>query len=174
MFIGAHIQLGTMPFPVAQQRLAAYALYLPALRRDSQAALREGLGRSDGDLASATPIDVLNAPVRHHPRVTMMPLRWRRRAAPEDEMPLVDANVEVVNAGRRTVRLTAVGSYRPRSRAAAADVIDAAERTAEVMLRPRPLSSWSCWSSLSRSSGTSMPSTVGTGERGRPAAPFSW
>ena len=124
-----------MPFPVAQQRLAAYALDLPALRRDSQAALREGLRLSDADLASATPIEVLNAPVRHHPGVTMMPLRWQRRAAPDDEMPLLDANLEVVNAGRGTVRLTAVGSYRPRSRAAAADGTDADERTAEIMLR---------------------------------------
>src|SRR5690349_3444383 len=106
MFIGAHVQLGTMPFPVAQQRLAAYALDLPALQRDSQAALREGLRLSDGDVASAMPIEVLTAPVRHHPGVTMMPLRWRRRIAPEDEIPLLDANVEVVNAGRGTVRLT--------------------------------------------------------------------
>lgn len=135
MFIGAHVELGTMPFPVAQQRLAAYALDLAALRRDSEAALREGLRLFDGDLASAMPIEVLNASVRHQPGVTMMPLRWLRRAAPEDETPLLDANLEVVNAGRGTVRLTAVGSFRPRSRPADADEFVAEEWTAEIMLR---------------------------------------
>jgi hypothetical protein len=41
-------QLGTMPFPVAGQRLAAYALDVAALRRDWEAALREGLRLSGG------------------------------------------------------------------------------------------------------------------------------
>ena len=106
-----------MPFPVAQQRLAAYALDLAALRRDSEAALREGLRLFDGDLASAMPIEVLNASVRHQPGVTMMPLRWLRRAAPEDEMPLLDANVESRRRrpGNGAVGRTSHGWLRPAS-----------------------------------------------------------
>jgi hypothetical protein len=136
VFVAAHVGLGATPLAVARQGLAAYASDPAALRHDSEVALRTGLDSSDGRAGSVMPIDVLSAPVRHHAGVTMMPVRWVGRAAPSDEMPLLDATVQVIDSGTGTVELAAVASYRPPSPAPDAEAV---QRVAERMLRTLPL-----------------------------------
>jgi hypothetical protein len=133
MFVDAQVGLGTTPFPVARQRLTAYTLDRPALLRDCETALQTAVELAGGDGSSLMPIQVLTAPARHSPGVTMVPVRWLRRAAAGGEMPLLDANLQVTDTGG-PVRLTAVASYRPPPPTTNPDP-EAAQRAADTVLR---------------------------------------
>lgn len=131
MFVQAQIDLRTTPFPVARQRLTAYALDRPTLLRDCQTALHIAAPTVIGDGSPLTPVQVLTAPARHYPEVTTVPVRWLRPTAPAGEKPLLDANLEVIHTGG-SVRLTAVASYRPPS---PSPDPDAAQPAADILLR---------------------------------------
>ena len=114
VFAEAHMELPISLFK-ARERLASYERDRERLHRDSVAALRNGLRLSERD-GPSTRIDVLSvAPGFRSPGVTRVPLRWVRNGAMSDEVPLLDATVELAqsSAAAGRVRLTVVGSYRP-------------------------------------------------------------
>jgi hypothetical protein len=113
VFAEAHMDL-PISLLKARERLASYERDRERLHRDSVAALRNGLRLSERDGPSMR-IEVLSvAPGFRSPAVTRVPVRWVRDGAMSEEVPLLDATVELAQStAAGGVRLTVVGSYRP-------------------------------------------------------------
>jgi hypothetical protein len=108
-----HVLVGA-PVDQARQRLLAL------VRRDGlSAAVAGAFADRDGPRVAGAPaapdrkLTVHTLPSYLNGAVTVIPLRWYTGSTVADRFPVVDANIELQQAGTGTSRLGLTGIYRP-------------------------------------------------------------